>query len=107
MRGGRESKCLLGGLDEARQLLRLDTHGTGTHVLFHPGGEHEAVVHARPGDAEHQADVGDEAVVHTENRGAQAAADRAAVARALDVPQRQPRAREQAPSSVKPASDRA
>jgi len=32
MRGGLESKGLLGGLDEARQLLRLDAHGTGTHV---------------------------------------------------------------------------
>jgi hypothetical protein len=32
MRGGLESKGLLGGLDEARQLLRLDVHGTGTHM---------------------------------------------------------------------------
>jgi hypothetical protein len=32
MRGGLESKGLLGSLDEARQLLRLDVHGIGTHV---------------------------------------------------------------------------
>jgi hypothetical protein len=32
MRGGLESKGLLGGLDEARQLLRPDAHSTGTYM---------------------------------------------------------------------------
>jgi hypothetical protein len=42
MRGGLESKGLPRGLNETRQLRRLEARRTGTHVEFHPVGEHEA-----------------------------------------------------------------
>ena len=41
MRGGLKSKGQPCRLHETRQLRRLATGGTGTHVEFHPVGEHE------------------------------------------------------------------
>ena len=42
MRGGLQSKGQPCRLNETRQLRRLETGGTGTHVELHPVGEHEA-----------------------------------------------------------------
>jgi hypothetical protein len=42
MRGGLQSKGQPCRLSETRQLPRLETGGTGTHVEFHPVGEYEA-----------------------------------------------------------------
>jgi len=42
MRDGLRSKGQPCRLNETRQLRRLETGGTGTHVEFHPVGEHEA-----------------------------------------------------------------
>jgi len=42
MGSGLESKGLLDGLDETRQLARLKVGRTGTHVEFYPVNEHEA-----------------------------------------------------------------
>src|SRR5262249_23089162 len=42
VRGGRQSKDVPGGLNETRQVRRLDARRTGSHVQFHPVGEHEA-----------------------------------------------------------------
>src|SRR5262249_32775909 len=37
--GGWQSEGVSGGLDETRQLRRLDARRTGAHVQFHPVGE--------------------------------------------------------------------
>lgn len=42
MRAGLEAKGLLCGLDETRQLRRLEARRTGAHVQFYPVSEHEA-----------------------------------------------------------------
>jgi len=42
VRGSLESKGLLCGLDETRELGRLQARRAGAHVQFHPVGEHKA-----------------------------------------------------------------
>src|SRR5215831_6669638 len=42
VRGGLQAQGLPCGLNETRQLRRLEARRTGAHVQFHPIGEHEA-----------------------------------------------------------------
>ena len=42
MQGGLEAKGVPCGLNETRQLRRLEARRTGAHVQFHPIGEYEA-----------------------------------------------------------------